>query len=66
MKIPHGLACAVIAAPLSTCLSAQQTQTGYHTAACIKIKPDKTAEFHKWAEEEMHSTLRPAWILVPW
>ncbi len=53
MKIPRLFACAAVAA-FSATLLAQQASTGFHAVACLKIKPDKTTEFRKWAAEELH------------
>jgi hypothetical protein len=55
MKISRSLLSVAIAAALSaTTLIAQQPQTGYHSVACFKVKPDKGAEFHKFVTEESH------------
>src|SRR5260370_2574837 len=35
-------------------LSPQQAPSGYHTVACIKVKPGKGAEYRKWAAEKTH------------
>ena len=35
-------------------LPGQQAPSGYHTVACIKVKPGKSAEYRKWAEEDVH------------
>jgi hypothetical protein len=51
MKIPRFLACAAFAAAFSATLPAQQAPSGYHTVNCIKIKPEKSAEFRKWIPE---------------
>ena len=32
----------------------QQGQVGYHTVACIKVKPEKTSEFRTWAASDLH------------
>jgi len=32
-------------------LSAQQAPSGFHTVNCIKVNPEKSAEFHKWMAE---------------
>lgn len=49
MNIPRSLLSVAIAAALSATLLAQQAPSGYHTVACIKIKPGKSAEFRKWS-----------------
>lgn len=54
MKFPRLLASAAIAAAFSVNLLAQTPSAGYHTVACIKIKPDKASEFRKWAAEDLH------------
>jgi hypothetical protein len=54
MKLLRLLAGVAIAAALPVTLVAQQAPTGYHTVACIKIKPDKGSEFRKWASEDLH------------
>jgi len=33
---------------------AQDAPNGYHTVACIKVKPGKGAEYRKWAAEDIH------------
>ena len=42
---------AALVAAFSVSLSAQQAPNGYHTVACIKVKPGKEAEYRKWAAE---------------
>lgn len=32
----------------------QQGAVGYHTVACIKVKPEKTSEFRTWAASDFH------------
>jgi hypothetical protein len=32
----------------------QQGQAGYHTVACIKVKPEKGSEFRTWAASDLH------------
>jgi len=56
MKGLRMLAGAVVLTALSLPLLSQQAPptTGYHTVQCIKTKPDKGLEFHKWAESELH------------
>jgi len=41
--------CAVLFAAFSATLPAQQASTGFHTVACIKVKPENNNEFRKWA-----------------
>lgn len=47
----------VLAAAFCTPLLAQmemQGGTGFHTVACIKVKPEKGAEFRAWAASDVH------------
>jgi len=44
-----GFALLLVAAAL-----AQTPNSGFHSVACFKVKPDRMAEFHKFAAEEMH------------
>jgi hypothetical protein len=48
MNIPRSFLSVAIAAAFSATLFAQQAPSGYHSVACIKIQPGKSAEFHKW------------------
>ena len=34
--------------------SAQQPSPGYHTVACLKLKPDSAAEFRKFVTDDVH------------
>jgi len=45
---------ALLFAALSGMALAQQPQppTGYHSVTCVKVKPDKGAEYRKWWEDE--------------
>jgi hypothetical protein len=54
MNIPRSLASVALAATLSATLFAQQAPTGFHSVACIKIKPENAKDFRKWAAEETH------------
>jgi hypothetical protein len=54
MKVPRLFACAILGALLSAALPAQQASSGYHTVACLKIKPGKTSEFRQWTTEVLH------------
>jgi hypothetical protein len=54
MKVLRLFLCAVAATALAATLSAQQPNSGYHTVACFKVKPDKGEEFHKFITEESH------------
>ena len=58
MKFPRLLACAAFAAALSAALSAQQAPSGFHTVNCIKVKPEKSAEFRKWIPDVMQKFAR--------
>lgn len=54
MSTARLLASAVVAAALSLTLCAQQAPSGYHTVACLKVKPGKTSEFRPWTTEVLH------------
>jgi hypothetical protein len=54
MKAARLLVCAAISAALATPLVAQQSNPGYHTVACFKLKADSNAEFRKFASEVSH------------
>jgi hypothetical protein len=54
VRIPRLFACVAILAAFSASLIAQQPQTGYHTVACFKVKPENAAEFRKFAVDEAH------------
>ena len=54
MKIPHLLLCAAMVAAFSAVLAAQQAPTGYHSVACIKVKPENNSEFRKWSAGDVH------------
>jgi hypothetical protein len=72
MKIPRWIQCAALAAACSISLSAQQAPTGFHTVNCVKVKSEKSAEFHKWmadvvtklAESRVESGSLSAWYLL--
>lgn len=49
MKIRYQFVCAALVAAFSAGLAAQQPNTGYHSVACIKVKPENRTEFRKWA-----------------
>lgn len=49
MRIPRLFVCAAIAAAFCTVLPAQQAPTGYHSVACVKVKPENNTEFRQWA-----------------
>ena len=54
MKVRRLFACAALVAALSASLQAQQTSTGYHNVACIKVKPENNNEFRRWAAGDVH------------
>lgn len=54
MKITRSLLGVALVAALSATLVAQQPQTGYHSVACFKVKPDHNADYQKFAAEESH------------
>ena len=54
MKVPRLLASVALAAAFSATLLAQQAPTGYHSVACIKVKPESNTEFRKWVAEDVH------------
>ena len=49
MKVPSLFAFAALVAAFSAMLPAQQGSTGYHSVACIKVKPENNTDFRKWA-----------------
>ena len=52
MNIPRSLLRVALAAAFSTTLLAQQAPSGYHSVACIKVKPENTSQFRKWMSED--------------
>lgn len=54
MKFSRTLFAVAIAAAFSAALCAQQAPSGFHSVACYKVKPEKTAEFRKWYAEDVH------------
>lgn len=54
MRIPRLFVCAALVAAYCTILSAQQAPTGYHSVACIKVKPENNTEFRQWAAGDVH------------
>jgi len=54
LKFPRLFVCAVLFAAFSATLPAQQAATGYHSVACIKVKPENNSEFRKWAAGDLH------------
>ena len=71
MNIPRSLLSVAFAAAFSATLLAQQAPSGYHSVACIKVKPENASEFRKWAAEDAarvcpgQSRLRRSLHLVP-
>lgn len=61
-----------LAATLSLTITAQQPPSGYHSVACIKVKPGKVAEYQKWTSDSVHKLQQAnadsgrisAWYLV--
>jgi hypothetical protein len=51
---PRMFVCAVLFAAFSATLPAQQASTGFHSVACIKVKPENNNEFRKWAAGDVH------------
>ena len=72
MNIPRSFLSVAIAAVFSATLLAQQAPSGFHTVACIKIQPGKSAEFNKWnatdgrafQQARVDSGAITAWMLV--
>jgi hypothetical protein len=54
MKILRSLVGVALAAAFAATLPAQQTQSGYHTVACFKVKPENAADFRKFLTDESH------------
>ena len=54
MKFPGLFVCAALFAAFSAMLPAQQASPGYHSVACIKVKPENNNEFRKWAAGDLH------------
>jgi hypothetical protein len=54
MKIPRLLAFVALSATLSAPVVAQSATTGFHTVACIKVKPENAGEYRKWISEDVH------------
>jgi hypothetical protein len=54
VKVPRLFVLAALAAAFSALLSAQQAPTGYHSVACIKVKPENNTEFRKWSAGDVH------------
>jgi hypothetical protein len=46
--------CVALAAAFSAAMVAQQAPTGFHSVACIKVKPENNTEFRKWAAGDVH------------
>lgn len=54
MKIPRFALCVALVAACIVPLSAQEAPSGFHTVNCLKVKPDKMAEFRQWTTEALH------------
>lgn len=54
MEISRSLLGVALAAILSATFLGQTPQTSYHADACFKVKPDKSAEFRKFMNDESH------------
>jgi hypothetical protein len=54
MKFARALFSVAIAVAFASTLFAQQAPSGYHRVACVKIKPDKAAEYSKFSEDVLH------------
>ncbi len=46
--------CAALVAAFSAVLAAQQAPIGYHSVACIRVKPENNSEFRKWSVGDVH------------
>jgi hypothetical protein len=72
VRVCRLLMCAALVATLSATLRAQQAPTGYYNAACIKVKPENSNEFRKWAAGDVHKLVQSrvdggaisGWILL--
>lgn len=61
-----------LAATYTLTMAAQPAPVGYHSLACIKVKPGKRAEYQKWALDSVHKLQQSnadsgqiaAWYLV--
>jgi hypothetical protein len=54
MKISHFFLTVAMAGLFSASLLAQTAPTGYHSVACIKVKPENANEFSRWAAADVH------------
>lgn len=54
VKIWQLLTCAALTSAFSVTLPAQQAPSGFHSVACIKVKPENNSEFRKWAAGDVH------------
>ena len=54
MRVPHLVLCAVLVAASAFTLSAQQSPSGFHRVACVKIKSGMDQEFKQWAAGDLH------------
>ena len=51
MKIPRVVLCAALAVSLCAVSPAQQAPSGFHLVNCVKIKPQKSTEFHRFLKD---------------
>jgi hypothetical protein len=54
MKISRLFLTVALAGLFSLSLLAQTAPTGYHSVACIKVKPENASEFTRWAAADVH------------
>ena len=54
MKFSRLFIYVAVAAAFSVNLAGQQSSSGFHSVACIKVKPENNAEFRKWAAGDVH------------
>jgi hypothetical protein len=54
MKIPRSLFGAVLVTAFAAAAFAQQTPSGFHSVACIKVKPQDRVEFRKFTADTVH------------
>jgi hypothetical protein len=54
MKVSRSFLTVALAGLFSLSLLAQTAPSGYHSVACIKVKPENTSEFRKWVAGDVH------------
>jgi hypothetical protein len=72
VKFSRAFLCVALTAAFSVNLAAQQSSTGYHRVACIKVKPENNSEFRKWTAGDVHKLAQSrvdagalsSWILL--